>query len=118
MLHEVQEVFGVVELRDKSLDAADHGLGEDPVLRAARELYASLSSLAHGTAVDGAAALPAELFAAWGKESLVAYAAVVSFSGRRVAFYGEVKEVLVPLKLRSLRETKATAEAVLASALL
>jgi hypothetical protein len=93
-----------------SVAASDNGVGREPVLRAARELYLSLSALAHGTALYSAEGVPADIFSGWGQETLVAYAAIVSFSGRRISFNSALKETLVPLKLRSLREMKATAE--------
>ena len=102
--------------------AAENGVGEELALRAARQLYSQLSSLAHSSDVDstadGAVSLPTTVFASWGSATLVVYAAIVSYSRRGVGFYVDTKEKLLPLKLRTLREADATVEAIRASALL
>lgn len=100
-----------------SVAAADNALGEEQVLRAANELYASLSTLAHSTHVAGANSLPADVFDGWGRETLVAYAAIVTFAGRRLSFYvrgGGVDTV----KLRAIKGCSVTAAAVREAALL
>lgn len=101
-----------------SAAATDNGVGQEPVLKAAAGMYATLSTLAHGTDVGGGGdtLLPVAIFESWGLEALVAYAATVRFAGRRLSLYldnGGTRTI----KLRTLCERAATVEAVLASPL-
>ena len=96
--------------------ATDNGLNPEQVLRSAKELYPSLSKLSHSTPVGMPEQLPEDVFAGWGEESRLAFAAIVTFSGRRMSFYAR-NSALAPYKLRNISGCSVTVEAVRAAPL-
>lgn len=69
--------------------AADNGVPEQELLRQTGRLYEVLSERLHSDAASGAGAtsLPAELFERSGRTTMVALAAFVRFTGRKLALY-------------------------------
>ena len=98
--------------------AKGNELSEEQVRRAANELYAQLSARSHGQSVWlGDAAPPTEILSSWGGEARVAYAAIVTFSGRRLSFYVRGSE-MDAIKLRSIQGSRVTIEAIRVAPLL
>ena len=97
--------------------ATDNGKNPEQVLRSAKELYPYLSKLLHSTPVGMPEPLPEDVFTGWGDESRLAFAAVVTLSGRRMSFYA--RRVTPPAtKLRNISGCRVTVEAVRAAPLL
>ncbi len=97
--------------------AMDNRKNPEQVLRSAKELYTILSKLSHNTPVRMPEQLPEEVFAGWGDESRLAFAAIVAFSCRRMSLY-ERHSALPATKLRNISGRRVTVEAVRAAPLL
>jgi hypothetical protein len=98
--------------------ADDNGVREVDLLRQTGKLYDVLCERLHAEAIDGTTCVPTELFEHSGRTTLLAFAALASFSGRDLSLYKLGGEV-IPLKLRALRgDCSATQAQVRASALL
>jgi hypothetical protein len=98
--------------------ADDNGVREVDLLRQTGKLYDVLCERLHAEAIGGTTCVPTELFEHSGRTTLLAFAALASFSGRDLSLYKLGGEV-IPLKLRALRgDCSATQAQVCASALL
>jgi len=98
--------------------AEDNGVREADLLRQTGELYDVLCERLHAEAAGGTTSVPAELFKHSGRTTLLAFAALASFSGRDLSLY-RLGGAATPLKLRALRgDCSATQAEVRASALL
>ena len=71
------------------LTAVDNGVPEEEVLRQAKSLYDKLSVRLHADAAEGTSRLPIEVLERWGRPTMVALAAFVSFAGRDLSLYNE-----------------------------
>ena len=98
--------------------ADDNGVREVDLLRQTGKLYDVLCERLNAEAIGGTTCVPTELFEHSGRTTLLAFAALASFSGRDLSLYKLGGEV-IPLKLRALRgDCSATQAQVRASALL
>jgi hypothetical protein len=97
--------------------ATDNRVDPTGVLAEARKLYATLCSRAHGDAPGGSASLTSAIFESSGNTALVAFAAIVHFSGRRLALYDKDR-IGLKLVMRTERGGSATEAAIRASPLL
>ena len=95
--------------------AADNGVPPEHVLVEARKLCATFFSRMHADAPDGSASLLSAVFERPSRAALVAYAALVLFSGRRLRLYtadGAFRKARAegepPLTMRTLRSCRAT----------
>ena len=99
--------------------AADNGVPPDDALKEARKLYSSFCSRAHADAPEGSAGISSVVFESTGRTALVAYAAVVHYSGRSLRLYAvDDTSAALPLKMRTLHDCAATEAAIRASPLL
>ena len=100
--------------------AADNGVPPEHALAEARKLYATFCSRMHADAPEGSEGLSSAVFEGPGRTALVAYAALVHFSGRRLRLYmadgalGNARAEL-PLTMRTLRSCSATEAEICAS---
>jgi len=96
------------------LAAEDNGVRESELLRQAGKLYDVLSQPVHTERVGSTVHLPVDLFS--GRTTLLAFAALASFSGRDLSLY-KLGGKEFSLKLRALRgDCTATLKQVRASA--
>jgi hypothetical protein len=99
--------------------AIDNGVPPDDALKEARKLYASFCSRAHSDAPEGTAGISSVVFDNAGRTALVAYAAIVHYTGRSISMYAvDDWSATLPLKMRTLRDCKATEAMIRASPLL
>ena len=99
--------------------AVDNNVPPDHALTEARKLYSSFCSRAHSDAPEGSAGISSVVFESAGRTALVAYAAAVHYTGRRIRLYAaDDVGAALPLKMRTLRDCEATEAAVRASPLL
>ena len=100
--------------------AADNGVPPEHALAEARKLYATLCSRMHADAPEGSEGLSSAVFEGPGRTALVANAALVHFSGRRLRLYaadgalGNARAEL-PLTMRTPCNCSATEAEILAS---
>jgi len=100
--------------------AVDNGVPPEHALAEARKLYATFCSRMHADAPEGSEGLSSAVFEGPGRTALVAYAALVHFSGRRLRLYmadgalGNARAEL-PLTMRTLRNCNATEAEICAS---
>ena len=91
----------------------------DDALKEARKLYTSFCSRAHADAPEGSAGISSVVFEGAGRTALVAYAAVVHYTGRSISLYAiDDSSAALPLKMRTLRDCAATEAAIRASPML
>jgi hypothetical protein len=96
--------------------ATDNGVIPDDALKEARKLYTSFCSRAHADAPEGSAGISSAIFESAGRTALIAYVAIVHYSGRRLSLYTvDNASAVVPLKMRTLRDSAATEANVRAS---
>ena len=97
--------------------AEDNGVRAADLLRQTGKLYDVLCERLHAEAVGGTTRVPVGLFEHSGRNTLLAFAALASFSGRDLSLY-RLGGVAIPLKLRALRgDCSATRAQIRASAL-
>ena len=96
--------------------AEDNGLQPEQVLRHAKAMYVAMSQPLHAEDVGSTALvqLPADLFELMGKPTVVAYAALLRFSGRSLRLYLADDSSAPPVLLRPppVLGCSATAESV------
>jgi hypothetical protein len=99
--------------------AVDNGVPPDDAIKEARKLYVSFCSRAHADAPEGSAGISSVVFESAGRTALVAYAAAVHYTGRRLRLYAaDDVGATLPLKMRTLHDCDATEAAVRTSPLL
>jgi len=99
--------------------AVDNGVPPDDAIKEARKLYSSFCSRAHADAPEGSAGISSVVFESAGRTALVAYAAAVHYTGRRLRLYAaDDVGATLPLKMRTLHDCDATEAAVRTSPLL
>lgn len=67
--------------------ATDNNVPPDDALKEARKLYASSCSRAHADAPEGSAGVSPVVFESARRTALVAYAAIVHYTGRSISLY-------------------------------
>jgi hypothetical protein len=96
--------------------ATDNGVPPEDTLKEGRKLYASFCSRAHADAPEGSEGISSVVFDGVGRTSLVAYAALVSYTGRHLRLYAtDDNSAVLPLAMRELRHCTATEAQIRAS---
>ena len=101
--------------------ATDNGVPPDDALKEARKLYTSLCSRAHADAPEGSEGISSVVFDSVGRTALVAYAAIVHYTGRRISLYADYNgspRAALPLKMRTRHDDKATEDSIRLSPLM
>lgn len=96
--------------------ASDNGVPPDDALKEGRKLYSSFCSRAHADAPEGSEGISSVVFNNAGRTALVAYAALVSYTGRRLRLYAnDGTRAALPLTMRVLHSCTATEAQIRAS---
>jgi len=98
--------------------AAANSVPKEEVVRQSRRLYEVICERLHSEALGGTLRIPAELFQASGRPTMIAFAALARFGGRDLSLYqfGALNDL--PIRLPVLRSVSATEAEVKESGIL
>ena len=98
--------------------AAVNSVPKEEVVRQSRRLYEVICERLHSEALGGTLRIPAELFQASGRPTMIAFAALARFGGRDLSLYqfGALNDL--PIRLPVLRSVSATEAEVKESGIL